>query len=131
MIEKDKVTCAYLDLKERGYGDGYSAGCELWKDNSVYCIFSIYLPKSEFKNKTRALRHLFSLVLNEIDENEELILFYSSMNHFFRVKRLHQLTAEFKKGRNVRFFRAVSTRSTVEELELDAATRKDSIIEHL
>jgi hypothetical protein len=131
MIEKSKITCVYLNINDRSYGDGYSAGCELWKEDSVYCILSIYLSKSKFKNKTRALQHLVSLVLNEIDEDEELILFYSSMKHFFRVKRLHKLTDEFKKGRNVRFFKAESTRSTVEELELDAAIRRDSIIEHL
>lgn len=131
MIEKSKITCVYLNIYDRRNGDGWSAGCELWKDDSIYCIFSLYLQKSKFQNKTRALKHLISLVLNEVDEEEKLVLFYSAMNHFFQVKRLHKLTDEFKRGRNVRFFKVENTRSTVEELELNAANRKESIIERL
>ncbi|MEH7374934.1 hypothetical protein [Neobacillus drentensis] len=131
MIEKNKITCVFLSINNREYGDGWSAGCELWKEDSIYYFFSLWLPKSEFKNKTKALQYLISIVLDEIPDDEELVLFYSAMKQFFQVKRLHKMSDEFKRGRNVRFFKSVSTRSTVEELELDAAIRKESIKERL
>jgi hypothetical protein len=131
MIEKNKVTCIFLNVYDREYGDGWSAGAELWKEDSIYYFFSLWLPKSEFRNKTKALQYLISEVLNEVPEDEELVLFYSAMPHFFQVKRLHKLADGFKKGRNVRFFKVENTRSTVEELEIDASIRKTSIQERL
>lgn len=131
MLAKSKITCVFLNINDRGYSDGWSVGCELWKNDSLYFIFSLYLPKSEFKNKTKALRHLFSLVFKEIDENEKLILFYSPMKHFYQVMRLHAMTEEFKNGRKVCFFKVKKARDTVEELELDASIRKESVRERL
>ncbi|WP_223592757.1 hypothetical protein [Neobacillus bataviensis] len=131
MTERSKVTCVYLTVNDRGYGDGYSAGCELWKEDSVYCIFSLYLSKAKYKNKTKALRHVISLVLSEIDEQAEVILFYSPMKHFFQVKRLHKMTDELKKGKDVRYFKAERIPESVHALELDASMRQEDIIEHL
>jgi hypothetical protein len=70
-------------------------------------------------------------VLNDIDDTEDTIVFYSPLEHFHDFKRLNEIAKPHKRGRNVRFFRRWYLPITTRELESDAIERGYSVTERL
>jgi len=133
MSHEEKTTGVYLTIYKRELDlfSGWSVGCELKRGDITYFIYSLFLPLSDFKNKTDVLRYMITTVLNEIDDKEDLILFYSPLDHFYKIDNLHEMAEPYKKGRNVRFFRRWYLPITTIELEFNAFERGNSITERL
>jgi hypothetical protein len=133
MKSEGKKTCAYLTVHYRDlfFYTGYTVGCELKRGDITYFIYSLFLPSSDFKGTTDVLRYMIQTILNEIDDEEDNIIFYSPLDQFYQAHKLSKIAEPYKRGRNVRFFRRWYLPSTTLELESDAADRGYSITERL
>jgi hypothetical protein len=132
MTEKSDVTGVYLSIYGRNFPYfGWSVGCEVKKGDITYFLYSLFLPSSDFKSKNEVLRYMIRTVLNDIDDTEDTIVFYSPLDHFNDFKRLNEIAEPHKRGRNVRFFRRWYLPITTRELESDAIERGYSVTERL
>lgn len=133
MSEGRKATSVYIAIYKRdlSFFSGWTVGCELKRGDRTYFFYSLFLRLSDFENKSDVLSYMIRKILNEIDEEEDTIIFYSPLGHFRNFKRLHEVAEPYKKGRNVRFFWRWYLPLTTHELESDALERGDSVTERL